>query len=146
MYSKSSLRISTFLFLLIAILSLTACNAKSTIMEFSFNTSTPSNSSDEKIIYINNDMDKLELSVELKIDSGDATVEVLSISNDEVVWSDTYQEDSNFIIELYDVKANSEYLLKVETIQSKKVNLTITSDNNLIKDNEKPEKYIIEKK
>lgn len=146
MYSKSALRFSAFLFLFIAIFSLSACNVNGTKMEFSFNTSSLSNSSDKKSIYVNSDMDKLELNADLKIDSGDAIIQVLNASNDEVIWNNSYQEDSKFKIVLNDIKADNEYLLIIETTQSKKVNLIITSDNKLVRDKEKPEKYIIENK
>lgn len=150
MYSKLPLRISAVLLLLIAMFSLSACNANSTVSEtkisFSFDTSTAANSSDEKTIYINDDMDKLKLNAELKIDSGDANIQVLNTANNEVVWDGNYKEDSNFEIELSDIKANSAYLLKIETTQSKKVRLIITSDVKLVENKEKPEKYIIEKK
>lgn len=150
MYSKLPLRISAVLLLLIAMFSLSACNANSTVSEtkisFSFDTSTAANSSDEKTIYINDDMDKLKLNAELKIDSGDANIQVLNTANNEVVWDGNYKEDSNFEIELSDIKANSAYLLKIETTQSKKVRLIITSDVKLLENKEKPEKYIIEKK
>ncbi|MDD2993006.1 MAG: hypothetical protein PHG73_05610 [Pygmaiobacter sp.] len=116
-----------------------------TKISFSFDTSTAANSSDEKTIYIHDDMDQLKLNAELKIDSGDATIQVLNTANNEVVWDGNYKEDSNFEIELSDIKANSAYLLKIETTQSKKVSLIITSDVKLsdvkfVENKEKPEK------
>lgn len=146
MYSKLPIRIFALLFLLIIISPLSACNVNGTKIEFSFNTSSPSNSSNEKTIYIKNDMDKLELNFELKIDSGNAIIQVLNASNNEVLWNNSYQEDSKFKIELNDIKADSEYLFKIETTQSKKVKLIITSNSKLVRDKEKPGKYIIEKK
>ena len=150
MYSKLPLKISAFLLLLIAMFSLSACNANSTVSEttisFSFDTSAVANFSDEKTIYINDDLDKLRLNAELKMDSGDATIQVLKTATNEVVWSGSSKEDSSFEIELSDIKANSAYLLKIETTQSKKVSLVITSDVKLIETKEKPEKQIIEKK
>lgn len=144
MYSKLPLRISAVLLLLIALFSLSACNTNSIVSEtkisFSFDTSTAANSSDEKKIYIHDDMDQLKLNAELKIDSGDATIQLLNTANNEVVWDGNYKEDSNFEIELSDIKANSAYLLKIETTQSKKVSLIITSDVKLVETKEKPEK------
>ena len=149
MYSKLPLKISAVLLLLIALFSLSACNTNSIVSEtkisFSFDTSTAANSSDEKKIYIHDDMDQLKLNAELKIDSGDATIQVLNTANNEVVWDGNYKEDSNFEIELSDIKANSAYLLKIETTQSKKVSLIITSDVKLsdvklVETKEKPEK------
>ena len=150
MYSKLPLKISAVLLLLIALFSLSACNTNSIVSEtkisFSFDTSAAANSSDEKKIYIHDDMDQLKLNAELKIDSGDATIQVLNTANNEVVWDGNYKEDSNFEIELSDIKANSAYLLKIETTQSKKVSLIITSDVKLVETKETPEKQIIEKK
>ena len=150
MYSKLPLRISAVLLLLIALFSLSACNTNSIVSEtkisFSFDTSAAANSSDEKTIYVNDDMDQLKLNAELKMDSGNATIQVLNTATNEVVWSGNYKEDSNFEIELSDIKANSAYLLKIETTQSKKVSLIITSDVKLVETKETPEKQIIEKK
>lgn len=140
MNSKSPLRISAILVLLMAMFSVSACNASGTKIEFTFNTSSPANSSDEKIIYLNNDIDKLVLNAALKIDSGDAIVQVLS-ADDELLWSGNYQKDSDFIIELNDVKANNEYLLKIETTQSKEASLIVTSNKILVKEKEKPDKF-----
>lgn len=150
MYSKLPLKISAVLLLLIALFSLSACNTNSIVSEtkisFSFDTSAAANSSDEKTIYVNDDMDQLKLNAELKMDSGDATIQVLNTATNEVVWSGNYKEASNFEIELSDIKANSAYLLKIETTQSKKVSLIITSDVKLVETKETPEKQIIEKK
>ncbi len=150
MYSKLPLKISAVLLLLIALFSLSACNTNSIVSEtkisFSFDTSAAANSSDEKTIYVNDDMDQLKLNAELKMDSGNATIQVLNTATNEVVWSGNYKEDSNFEIELSDIKANSAYLLKIETTQSKKVSLIITSDVKLVETKETPEKQIIEKK
>ena len=89
MYSKLPLKISAVLLLLIALFSLSACNTNSIVSEtkisFSFDTSAAANSSDEKKIYIHDDMDQLKLNAELKIDSGDATIQVLNTANNEVV-------------------------------------------------------------
>lgn len=147
---KSSKKISGVLVLLIVIFFLSACKesvfSSETKMVFSFNTSSYANSYDEKTIYINNDMDKLELDAELQIDSGNVIIQVLSSSNDEIIWSNSYMADSSFKIEMFDIKENSEYLLTIKANQSQKVKLTITTDSKLLKNKEKSEKYIIEKK
>lgn len=119
--------------------------ASGTSMEFSFNTSAPADSTDEKTIYICKDMEKLELNAKLTVDSGNVTVQVLDISSNETVWNHSYNENTNFKIELTDLKADNEYLLKLTIVQSKKVNLAITTEEKLVKDKDKPNKYNIEK-
>lgn len=140
----ASRKLLGILMLLVTVFAFTACSAVCE-MKFSFNTSMPSNSNDEKTIYINDDMDKLELHADLKVDSGEVTIQVLDTSDEEIIWNGSYNEDSIFKIELLALKANSEYLLKIEAVQSKNVKLIITSDNKLVKDKEKPEKYKVER-
>ena len=73
------------------------------------------------------------------------TVQVLDTSSNETVWDHSYNENTNFKIELTDLKTDSEYLLKLTIEQSKKVNLAITTEEKLVKDKDKPNKYNIEK-
>lgn len=130
--------------LMIAALALCACGSENitsyTIMESQFGTSVPTDSSDEKIIYINEDMDRLLLKARLKIDCGSATIQVIDLANDAVIWSEDFTEDSNFDMELVGLKAQSEYFLNVQSVQSKDVYLTVTSDEKLVKNKEKPER------
>lgn len=145
MSSKMFKRLNLLLLFLI-ILSLTACSSGSgTRMEFSFNTKTPADSYDEKFIYTNEDMDLLILNAELKIDTGEVTIQVQEISNDEIVWSENFNKDTSFSIELTDIKADSEYLINIQSTQSQKVNLVITSNYKLVQNKEKPERYSIDK-
>lgn len=118
--------------------------ASGTSMEFSFNTGTPADSHDEKTIYICKGMEKLELNAKLTVDSGNVTVQVVDTSSNETVWNHSYDENTNFKIELIDLKADSEYLLKITIVQSEKVNLAITTDEKLVKDKDKPDKYNIQ--
>lgn len=129
------------------LISLSACSSNTssdTSMVFSFSTSTPATSNDEKIIYINNDIEKLILDCKLKVDSGDVIVQIVNATNEEVVWEDSYSKDADFKIEMSDLKEKSEFLLKIHANQSKEVTLTITSDTKLVEDKVKPERYNIE--
>lgn len=123
---------------------LSACNTSATEMQFSFNTSAAADSKDSKAIYINNDMDKLELDAILKIGSGKVTIQVIDTLTNEVIWIKYADKDSAFKIELLELKADREYLLVIEAFQSKEVKCTITTDVKLIKDKEKPDRYKIE--
>lgn len=53
-------------------------------------------------------------------DTGNVTVQVLDTSSNETVWNHSYNKSTNFKIDLTDLKADKEYLLKITTVQSKK--------------------------
>lgn len=112
-------------------------NKSTTALEFLFHTSKLSDSSDEKVIYFNDSYEKLNLDAKLKIDAGSILVEIISPENNEIVWSNTYEEDSEFKIELENIIANSEYKIRVQTKQSKNISLEINSSVKLVKDKEK---------
>ncbi|MCL2578828.1 MAG: DUF4624 family lipoprotein [Oscillospiraceae bacterium] len=129
------------LLLLVVMISLGACSQSSaTFMSFSFSTTTPADSIREKIIYINSDIDSLQLNANLQLDSGKVNVQVLSIDDEEVIWSDDYESNSSFIIEMSNLEANSEYLIRINAIQSQRVQLNITSDSKLVEAREKPDR------
>lgn len=137
---KSAIVLSIIFAILISLCSCSLFDNSATQMVFSFDTNEPSNySSDSKILYINEDIEKLELNAELKTDSEDVTVQVIDF-NDEIIWSENYNNNSNFKIELFDLKSESEYLLKVEARTSKNLKLTVTSETKLVKNKEKSDK------
>lgn len=112
-------------------------NKSTTALAFLFHTSKLADSSDEKVIYFNDSYEKLNLDAKLKIDAGSILVEIISPENNEIVWSNTYEEDSEFKIELENIIANSEYKIRVQTKQSKNISLEINSSVKLVKDKEK---------
>lgn len=116
-----------------------------TKIEFSFNTNISSNSEKSKSIFVNEDMDILELNAELEVDSGDVTVQVADLQNEKIIWDESFNTNKIFIIELVDLKKDTEYSLTIFAQQSKKVKLTISTEYKVTKDKEKPDKYIVEK-
>lgn len=126
-----------FVFVLITALLFTGCAAKSTNLVFSFNTSTPYDSQEEKTIYFNETHDKITLDAELEINEGSVSVYVYD-SNNEAVWSGTYDESGNFRIELTNITADEEYKLEIQTDQTKKAELNISSWEKLVKSKDKP--------
>lgn len=113
------------------------CAGKSTNLVFSFNTSTPYDSQEEKTIYFNEAHDKITLDAKLEIDEGSVSVYVYD-SNNEAVWSSTYEESGNFQIELTNIAADEEYKLEIQTNQTKKAALNISSWEKLVKIKDKP--------
>lgn len=125
------------IFVFITALFFSGCTGKSTNLVFSFNTSTPYDSQEEKTIYFNEAHDKITLDAELEINEGSVSVYVYD-SNNEAVWSGTYDESGNFQIELKNITADEEYKLEIQTNQTKKAALNISSWEKLVKSKDKP--------
>ncbi len=111
-----------------------------TKLEFSFNASEVSSEYDEKTIYIDENQEKVQLDTSLDMDCGEVMIQIVSVEDKVVVWENTYVESNDFAIELNALKANSEYTIKIQTSNTKKVDITMTSTQDLVKDKDKPEK------
>ncbi len=132
--------ISILLCLTVLTLACAACsNGKgNTVLEFTFNHSTPYEYSDEKSIYFNKDFESIVLSASFEIEEGVAELRILDKHSNEVVWERTADKKEDFEIELKSVTANSEYLFQIESKETKHIHLTITSPEKLVKNKEKP--------
>ncbi|MDE5547914.1 MAG: DUF4624 family lipoprotein [Clostridia bacterium] len=131
----------SILLCIITILAFTACGSGkgNTVLEFTYSHSTPYEYSDEKIIYFNKDFDSIVLSASFEIEEGVAELRILDKQSNEVVWEKTADKKEDFEIELKSVTADSEYIFKIESKETKHVHLTITSPEKLVKNKEKPE-------
>lgn len=129
-------KILLFAMVILSVLLMSACGkglGSVPIMESSFDTITPANSTDEKVLYINNDTEKLVLFADIKIDSGSAKIIVLDLAENKEIFSKSCNEDGKFEIELNNLKAQVEYKIVLSTIEAKKVKLTVTADANSFK-------------
>ncbi|MDE7296168.1 MAG: hypothetical protein K2N84_02765 [Clostridia bacterium] len=122
-------------------LAFTACgNGKgNTVLEFTYSYSTPYEYSDEKSIYFNKDFDSITLNASFEIEEGVAELRILDKQSGAVVWEKTADKKEDFEIELKSITADSEYIFKIESKETKHVHLTITSPEKLVKNKEKPE-------
>lgn len=137
-FSNRVKKIFAVIFTIATAVIFTSCNSTSTDMSFSFNTSTPSDSSDKKTICFNEDYKSVTLNTNLQIDSGSLMIQVCD-SNGDIIFSDKYEKSGNYDINLENVSADKDYIIKVQTEQSKNVKLNIFSSVKLVKDKEKPE-------
>ena len=123
------------------LLTLTACGTYSVSkLDFSFKTSVPTDSYDENFIFLNEDIDRLKLDVELRIDSGNAVISIINVQDEEIIWSDSYTENSKFQIALENLRAEESYLITVQTVKTKDFKVLITSDTKLVLDEDMPDK------
>lgn len=123
---------------------LSACENASigTKLEFSFNGSLGEDYISEKAIYINNSNEKITLSASLEIDVGSAVLQVVNPENGETVWNGTYNQSTDFSIELFGLEVGSEYMIRFSAEQTQSASLLITCSENLVKNKELPEKPI----
>lgn len=126
-------------FVFIIALLFSGCTGKSTNFVFSFNTSIPADLQEEKTIYFNEAHDRITLDANLEIDTGNVSVFVYN-SNGELVWNSTYAQSGDYQIELKSISADEEYMLAIQTEQTKKISLNISSLEKLVKSKDKPVK------
>lgn len=138
MVIKYKKAIYVIVFTFVTILLFIGCNGKSTNIAFSFNTSTPYNSSGEKTIRFNEDFESVTLKTDIQIDTGYLLIQVCDSDNN-VVFSEKYTSNGQYDINLKNITANNDYIIKVQTEQTKKVEMEISSSIKLVKDKEKPE-------
>lgn len=132
-------------FSLLLLLLLSGCSAQGTKIGFSFSTSTPANSSSEKVLYTNANVTIIKLDGTLKIKSGTVDIQVIDNESGDVKWANTYTEDAKMVIELNDLLSEHEYIISVDAQQSTDVRLTLTSPDKFIQDKEKPDRFIVSK-
>ena len=126
------------------VLSLTACRRNNVVsntqLKFDHSADQPANYRSVETIYINEPIDELVMNARLKINSGSASVKVIDSKTNVVVWGGKYNQGTNFKIKLPNLKAQSEYLVEVNAVQTKKMKLTLTSNEKLVKNKERPRK------
>ena len=129
-------------FLLIGICMLAACGNKysGTRLEFTFETNEPSNEYKENTIYITEDTKSVILHTSLDMDCGSIAIQVICVEDESVVWENSYEQSGNFDIVLDHLIADQEYLVCIQTTDTKKVHMVLTSPDNLVKDKETPGK------
>ena len=132
---KSSMIKACILVFMSMTIMMTGCSdSDDTQMKFSFKSSEPTDSYDERQISIGENIEKLAIDMSLKVDSGSVKIEVIRKSDDSNIWSGTYREDTDFQIILEKVDAGSEYYLIVSTEQTENATITVNSETKLIKD------------
>lgn len=140
-------RLLLLLLLLTALsFAITACSTGSgSYMKFSFDTSSPARSSDEAVLYINSDLEQLILSGDLQMDSGTVTCKITDTVTQAVMYQSEFMQSEKFTITLSELEAGSELLLQVEAVDAEKVSIEFRSDEKLVKNKEKPQRYEIGK-
>lgn len=140
--------------LILCTYTLSACQNKQlgTTLEFSFNASETIREYHEVTLYIDEPRETVELSTSLIMDGGEVSIQVAAANDKTVIWENSYERDADFPIILNDLKADSEYILTIQAIDTKKATVAITSADKFfpqaqkyLQENQKPAKPTSEK-
>lgn len=133
--------------LILCIALLTACGIQTanTIIEMEmrkdYDTSDPF--IHEKLIYVSDDIDSLQLNVSFQMKGESGTLEIANNQTKEVFWSDSWNEnvdESIFTISLDTLKKDAEYVIRFTGAGINYAKIVITSENSLVKEREQPVK------
>lgn len=103
-------------------------------LEFTYQTDVITESYyDETTIYIDETRDKMRLYASLTKKGGEVSVQIVAAEDGTVIWDGIYNKNCDFNIDLQDVEADSEYIVKVEAKDNRKLKLTISSDDKWVK-------------
>lgn len=139
-YKKHIMYTLLVIVLALFIFCFTGCSKETTILEFSFSNSEKTEFEDEKSLFFNAEKDLITLESILELEDGKIAIQVIDVENNDVIWSNTYSDNEKFVIELRNIRSDSEYILSVQAEETTKFNLTMTSDDKLVKEVKKPNK------
>lgn len=138
-------RIVSYSLLVLLVVLFTSCNnkeAKTTLeIESSENSVTSKASIYEKLIYVSDNIDTLNLDVSFQMKGKTGTLEILDNETEQSIWNDTWNSDVDkveFTISLENLEKEKNYIIRFTGIEVSYVKIIMTSESSLIKEREKP--------
>ena len=116
--------------LMMVLFLLTACVADETSISFSFQTDGPANSYDERVVYLDQDIERLKLDIALDMQGGTLDVWMEDLDG-QLIWSRSFTEATRLSVDLRDLKAGTGYRMGVRATQADDVKLTIKTNEKL---------------
>lgn len=95
----------------------------------------------EKLFYVDEDIDVLELNVSFQMEGQSGVLEIIENETKQVAWSDTWDGDvdeTTFTVSLEAIEKEKEYVIRFTGTKIKYAKIVIMSENNLVKEREKP--------
>ena len=142
------------LIMLISITGLTACANSSTtpknassqnttaiVMELDENYDDTDPFVNEKLFCVSEDLDSLTATGTLDMDGGNGSLEVKNNKTNEVLWSNSWEENvkpETFTISLKDLKKDDEYVVCFTGTKINQATIEITFESELVQEREKP--------
>lgn len=97
----------------------------------------------EKLIYVSDDMDALDLDVSFQMRGESGVLEIADNETGEVLWSDSWDgntPETKFTVSLSDLDKEKEYVVRFTGTKIEHAKVVITSQSSLVKERERPAK------
>lgn len=110
-------------------------------MELTKNYDTSDPFVNAKLFVADQNIDVLELDISFLMEGKTGLLEIIDNETKQVIWSDTWEEDVDnikFPVSLDSIEKGKEYVVRFTGTKINYAKIDITSDNNLIKEREKP--------
>lgn len=95
----------------------------------------------EKLFYVSDNVDTLELAVSFQMEGEKGVLEIADNETKEVVWSNTWTENTDKTtvpVTLENLAKEKEYVVRFTGTQIKHAKIVLTSENSLVKERERP--------
>lgn len=133
--------------LILAIALLSSCNSVSgktkMVIEMELTSNYDNNEPfiNEKLIYVSDNIDALNLDVSFQMKGESGTLEIADNETQQVLWSNAWNGDiekTKFIISLDKLDKEKEYVIRFIGTKISYAKIVITSESSLIKERDKP--------
>lgn len=138
---------SLCLLLALSLLLLCACSVPGTSatvmeMELSANYDSSDPFINEKLFYVSEDIETLELQVTLEMDAESGLLEIADNNSGAVVWSKSWTGavQETFDLSLEDLKTDQEYVLRFTGTKVQHAKITLLCENSLVQERERPQR------
>lgn len=110
-------------------------------MELTNNYDTSDPFINEKLFYVDETIDLLELDVSFQMEGESGILEIADNESKQIIWSDTWDGDVNetkFTVSLDTIEKEKEYVIRFTGTKIKYAKIVIMSEDDLVKEREKP--------
>lgn len=138
-------KILPLLFCVLLLLSGCSSNTAKTIIEMELTDSYDDSDPfvNEKLFYVSDSIDTLELNVSFKMEGESGVLEIADNETKKVLWSNIWNENidnTTFSISLDTVEKEKEYVIRFTGTKIKYAKIVVTSDDKLVKECVRPMK------
>lgn len=142
-------RIAVCILLILGAVFLAACGERTTAtileMELTENYDTVDPFINEKLIYVSDDVDSLELNVSFQMEGESGALEIADNETKEVLWSKMWNSSTDktaFTISLNSIGKEKEYVVRFTGNKINYAKIVLSSENKLVKERERPLKPV----
>lgn len=138
-------RITAYIILILILSLLSSCSNASTRVIIEMELTQNYDSSDpfinERLFFVSDDVDVLNLDVSFQMEGGSGILEIADNETKEVIWSDTWKGDvdhTTFTISLENLEKEKEYVVRFTGTEINYTKIIILSESSFVKERERP--------